>query len=152
MRFLSEQVNGMELFHSHCLNELPLCNYIEDTAFFFGYKRVSIHHSIDQRRRLRMTLSEVPSLDDDGDDCGNGSSGSKGSISPIWLSFRTTSEDLRAMLFRIAKASAGKSNLPKKSPSTTLAKSSMLNVIEISISNHPSSCWKPYSKAMTVFR
>mmetsp|Transcript_20165 Transcript_20165/g.41554 ORF Transcript_20165/g.41554 Transcript_20165/m.41554 type:complete len:169 (-) Transcript_20165:418-924(-) len=101
----------------------------------FGIKFIDVE-CIDQRRLLRIALSEDPSLD--AEDSGNGSSGSKGSFSPRTLPFLAiTSEDLRALP---GLCCAGKRNFPKKRPSTTHANSSMLNVIAMSISNHPKSC------------
>ena len=147
---------------SKCRTKLPLLTSLKRIAFaqqpslclfYENCVEMLIHRIIVQRLRLRIELSEDPSIVGDG--CGNGSSGNRGAFSPISRSFPLESIDSGALppvLFSITEPSAGKSNFPKNSPITTLANNSILKVIEINMSNHPNSCWKPYNRVMIVFR
>lgn len=140
--FIEEVIGGgnFVVLFQHDSNSLPGTRPCRKKYRIVEFNTRWIDRLIAQRLRRRITLSEDPSFV--GDDCGNGSSGSKGAFSPIALSFSSVSMDSCVLLklFWITETSAGNSNFPKNSPRTTLAKSSMLNVIEISISNQPTSC------------
>lgn len=131
---------SFERFHKQIWNHIRI---------FSGY--VDPWKLIYHRRLLRIALSDDPLLDIE--ERGNDN---KGCFSPRKLiSLVMSAEDLWAFigLFRlVVKGSDGNSNLPTNSPRITLANSSMLNVIAMSISNHPKSCWKPYINVIIVFR